>query len=244
MKKQIFLSHTWQKDKLCRDNHLRVYELAEKLYKIGWSCWVDEDNIFGNIDAAMAKGIDDADVILICLTEEYFKKVNETANDPRRRDNCLKEWTYANARNKLIIPVIMEPDLLNLSDWPPGIVTLYFGSTLYINASKNDFVDTIININKILLKYNLRPNNIKNTNTNNIKNTNTNNIKNTNTNNIKNTNTNNIKNTVKNLLYITRLLPKTTDNTTRNSFPILSSERPKLLHNRWRSTGQLKEINI
>ena len=220
MKKQIFLSHTWQKDKLCRDNHLRVYELAEKLYKIGWSCWVDEDNIFGNIDAAMAKGIDDADVILICLTEEYFKKVNETANDPRRRDNCLKEWTYANARNKLIIPVIMEPDLLNLSDWPPGIVTLYFGSTLYINASKNDFVDTIININKILLKYNLRPNNIKNTNT------------------------NNIKNTVKNLLYITRLLPKTTDNTTRNSFPILSSERPKLLHNRWRSTGQLKEINI
>ena len=220
MRKQIFLSHAWRKDKLCRDNHLRVYELSEKLYKCGWSCWVDEDNIFGNVDVAMTNGIDAADVILICLTEEYFKKVNETANDPRRRDNCLKEWTYANARNKLMIPIIMEPDLLNISDWPPGIVTLYFGSTLYINASKNDFVDTIININKILFKYNIRPDRDRDRDI--------------------DTNNSNIKNKVKKLLYINRLLPKTR----RNSMPVLSSERPKLLHNRWRSTGQLKEINI
>ena len=70
----------------------------------------------GNIDAAMADGIDNSEVIIVCLTEMYFKKVNETAKDPRQRDNCLKEWTYSNTRNKLIIPVIMEPCLYNISD--------------------------------------------------------------------------------------------------------------------------------
>jgi len=216
-KKQLFFSHTWQNDKLNRDNHKRVYELSEKIKQYGWSVWIDEDNIIGNIDAAMAMGIDNADVIIVCLTEEYCKKVNETANDPRRRDNCLKEWTYANARNKLMIPIIMEPCLSNISNWPPGIVSLYFGSTLYINASNSDLNVAIANINKLLLKYNLQPKNKNNIN----------NIK-------------NITQKIKNLLYINKLGSETK----RKSLPILLTPKPKLIHNRWKSTGQLKEIYI
>merc|ERR1712093_935202 len=111
----------------------------------------------GNIDAAMASGIDEADVVLVCLTDAYCKKVNDTAKDPRKRDNCLKEWTYANTRDKLMIPIVMEPCLLSISDWPPGVVSLYFGSTLYIDATPDDLENAVIAINKRLRTYNLTP---------------------------------------------------------------------------------------
>ena len=155
--KQLFFSHTWQNDKLGRDNHKRVYDLAKKLEKCGWTIWIDEDDMKGNIDAAMADGIDNAEAIIVCLTENYCIKVNETAKDPRRRDNCLKEWTYANVRNKLMIPVIMEPCLSSITNWPPGVVSLYFGSTLYINGAKEDLNFTTISLIKLLEQYNLQP---------------------------------------------------------------------------------------
>ena len=72
--KQLFFSHTWKKDNLGRDNHERVYELARNMRKYGWSTWFDEDDMGGNIDAAMASGIDDSEVVIICLTEMYCKK--------------------------------------------------------------------------------------------------------------------------------------------------------------------------
>ena len=80
--RQLFFSHTWKKDRLDRNNHDRVYKLAQQLRRCGWSIWIDEENLIGNIDAEMAIGIDNADAIIICLTEEYFIKVNETAMNP------------------------------------------------------------------------------------------------------------------------------------------------------------------
>ena len=157
--KQLFFSHTWRPDNLGRNTHLRVFELVKKLRDCGWKTWFDEEDMKGNIDAAMADGIDNADVVLVCLTETYCKKVNETAKNLRTRDNCLKEWTYANARNKLMIPIVMEPYLLNPINWPAGIVSLYLGSTLYLDASKDDLEESVIFINKYLLKQGLQPNN-------------------------------------------------------------------------------------
>jgi hypothetical protein len=155
--KQLFFSHTWRPDNLGRNNHTRVHELVKKMRNLGWTTWFDEEDMGGNIDAAMAEGIDHAEAILVCLTETYCKKVNETAKDPRKRDNCLKEWTYANTRNKLMIPVIMEPDLLNTNNWPPGIVSLYLGSTLYVNASNDDLNEPIESIEKFLSQATLYP---------------------------------------------------------------------------------------
>lgn len=156
---QIFFSHTWQNDKLNRNNHSRVYELAKKIRNCGWSIWIDEEKMIGNIDAAMANGIDNAEVVIICLTEAYFKKINESANNPRKRDNCLKEWTYTNTRNKLIIPVVMEPFLLNINNWPAGIISLQLGSTLFINGALDNLNNCVIQINDLLLRYGLLPKN-------------------------------------------------------------------------------------
>ena len=155
--KQLFFSHTWQADKLGRNTHSRVYELAKLMERCGWSIWIDEENMMGNIDAAMASGIDGSDAVIVCLTENYCKKVNETARNPRKRDNCLKEWTYANIRNKLMIPVVMEPEMLLLNNWPAGIVSLHFGSTLYVNASMNNLHHPTFELIKQLEQHHLQP---------------------------------------------------------------------------------------
>jgi hypothetical protein len=143
---------------LNRDNHQRVYDLAKKLRLLGWYIWIDEEDMIGNIDAAMASGIDNAEAVIICLTEEYCLKINQAAKDPRKRDNCLKEWTYTNARNKLIIPIVMEPDLLNINNWPPGIISLQLGSTIFKDGSDDNLDNCCIVINNLLLKYGLTPN--------------------------------------------------------------------------------------
>ena len=48
-KKQLFFSHTWRPDKLGRDTHQRVTSLVRNMQKLGWTTWLDEDDIMGNI---------------------------------------------------------------------------------------------------------------------------------------------------------------------------------------------------
>jgi hypothetical protein len=156
--KQVFFSHTWKPDKLGRNNHNRVKALVDLMIIKGWDVWFDEYNMMGNIDASMADGIDACDCILICLTEEYCKKINETARNPRQRDNCLNEWTYSCTRNKLMIPIIMEPHMLDPKQWPAGIVPLYLGSTLYIDASYDRLINNcILLLTKMLITYKIFP---------------------------------------------------------------------------------------
>ena len=154
---QLFFSHTWHNDNLGRNTHERVINIAKNLKLKGWNIWIDEENMKNNIDAAMADGIEKSDVVLIFLTEMYIKKVNNTAKDPRLRDNCLKEWTYANALNKLIIPIVFEPILLNVTNWPTGIIQLYLGSTLYIDCINNNSELCANQIHDYLIKLQLKP---------------------------------------------------------------------------------------
>ena len=159
--KQILFSHTWRMDKMNRDTHQRVLLLVRGLQKLGWGTWIDEDDMLGNIDAAMAKGIDNCECVLVCITEEYCKKVNNAANNLYIRDNCHKEWNYSHIRDKLMIPVIMEEHLLNITKWPAGVVPLHLASLLYINASNNELDSAIVEIHKRLLRHKLSPQFVK-----------------------------------------------------------------------------------
>jgi hypothetical protein len=237
---QLFFSHTWQHDKLGRDTHARVYELAKLMERSGWSIWIDEDNMKGNIDAAMASGIDDADAIIVCLTENYCKKVNETARNPRKRDNCLKEWTYANIRNKLMIPVIMEPELLALNNWPPGIVSLHFGSTLYINASMNCLYNSTFELNKQLNQYHLHPNHPMHSHNRLVLNNQR--MRSKSLDNPTKLQSNNFHNIIERYLFLQKKILSG-----RRNLPTRSlNSRPRniLGKSKWKSTGQLPFINI
>lgn len=156
-KNQLFFSHSWKNDNLGRNNHFRVYKIAKILQNLGYSIWIDEDNMIGDIDYCMCDGIENSQLIIVCLTESYFKKIDETAKNPYKRDNCYKEWTYSNARQKMMIPVIMEPSLKNISLWPPSIISLYFASQLYIDCSYDNLQYNTNNILKYLKKINVLP---------------------------------------------------------------------------------------
>ena len=154
---QLFLSHAWALDDIGRDNHARVQRLLCALERLGWSTWFDENNIGGNMDASVADGIEQATAVIVCLTKKYCEKINESARSPWRRDWCLKEWTYANTRRKLLLPVIMESCMKNPRDWPVGMVLLELGSTLCVDASSDDVESGALGIHRLLLRYGLTP---------------------------------------------------------------------------------------
>ena len=143
MTKQLFLSHAWGKDNLNRNNHERCKEISNKLKERQYSIWFDDNEMYGNIDSAIMKGIDGASAILLCLTEKYCNKINNAINNNLLNDNCYKEWNYSLFKQKLIIPIIMDPTMKDIYINRPGVIQMYLHSTLYIDASHD--IDMAVN---------------------------------------------------------------------------------------------------
>ena len=130
---------------------------------MGYTTWFDEDDMVnGNIDISMAEGIDNCDCFIVCLTKNYINKINEASKNMLIRDNCYKEFNYANVSNKIMIPLILEPGISKL----PGIIGLYLGNQYFIDFSFSDFnskefYDSIEKLNIALKKYKIIENSIK-----------------------------------------------------------------------------------
>jgi hypothetical protein len=154
MGKDIFISHAWGYDSFNRDNHLRCKKLADFLILNGYSVWFDTYDMVGNIDNSIMNGINNADVILICLTEKYFTKINNAVNTNKVNDNCYKEWNYSMFKQKKIIPLIMDNKSIDLFLNKDGIIQMYLSSSMFINFS-NNFTDEIEILLKTLKKYNI-----------------------------------------------------------------------------------------
>ena len=71
-----FITHDWGKDELGRDNHVRASLLNTRLQALGFSTWFDEDQLTGDINQQMARGIDHARVVVVCITKRYLSKVD------------------------------------------------------------------------------------------------------------------------------------------------------------------------
>mgnify|MGYP006086997763 CR=1 FL=1 len=162
-RKNLFMSHTWRYDELNRDTHQRVKLISNELRNMGYTTWFDEDDMVnGNIDISMAEGIDNCDCFIVCLTKNYINKINEASKNMLIRDNCYKEFNYANVSNKIMIPLILEPGISKL----PGIIGLYLGNQYFIDFSFSDFnskefYDSIEKLNIALKKYKIIENSIK-----------------------------------------------------------------------------------
>lgn len=162
-KKNLFMSHTWRYDELNRDTHQRVKLISNALRELGYTTWFDEDDMVnGNIDISMAEGIDNCDCFIVCLTKNYINKINEASKNMLIRDNCYKEFNYANVSNKIMIPLILEPGINRLS----GIIGLYLGNQYFIDFSFSDFkskefYNSIEKLDIALKKYKIIENSIK-----------------------------------------------------------------------------------
>lgn len=132
---RLFLSHAWAVDEKGRNNHARVRRVKRALEARGYETWFDDDRIGGNLEHSVADGIETSDAVVVFLTRTYCEKINAAARDPHIRDWCAAEWTYASARQKLLIPVVMDPSMRNPRDWPVGVVLLQLGSRLCADMS-------------------------------------------------------------------------------------------------------------
>jgi len=155
MRKKMFISHTWRKDTLGRNTHERAKELSYHLMQLGWKVWFDEHDMGLNLDASMVNGIEHCDVFVLCFTKEYSKQLNSGSFNLQSRYNCLKEFTYANARNKLILCVMFEPFS---GTWPMGIITMYLGNMLYVDGTGDDLKKVAEQITTLLKRHNISPN--------------------------------------------------------------------------------------
>ena len=148
----IFLSHAWSNDAIGRSTHIRVRQLAIVLKRMGIRPWFDENElIMGNIDAQMADGIADCHIFIPCITRDYCKKINKAAREVTTRDNCFKEWSMAHGLGKPIIPLIMDPVMLNSKFWG-GVILMNLSGLLYVDASIDDPIEIASRLHRIIKK--------------------------------------------------------------------------------------------
>ena len=136
-KPSVFLTHTWVKDELNRDNHVRVGAVNKLLKAQGFKTWFDEDKMVGHIYQKMAEGIDDSDIILVFITKVYMEKLT------KENDNCKDEFTYSVSQKKKMIPIVMEPCMRDQTKWI-SLLGFKLGAHLYVDMSENDSENNII----------------------------------------------------------------------------------------------------
>lgn len=126
--------------------------------------WLDTDDLrCGNIDAAMTDAIRQCDVVLVMVTRSYIEKVQAGASQGLRRENCALEWNCAYAAQKLMMPVVMEPSMLDTSQWPVGVVMAHLGRYLYVDASGNDWNTAASDLDRMLRAHSLVPTGVRET---------------------------------------------------------------------------------
>lgn len=120
---RVFLSHTWTVTP-------QVQAVARLLRRRGWDVWFDVDDMQGELNVCMARGIDSACIVILFLTRDYMRKVDSGAI----WDNCYKEYNYSLWSHKPVLPIVLDPALLDVSAWPHGILAMSLSSTLYIDG--------------------------------------------------------------------------------------------------------------
>lgn len=133
--KQIFLSHAWQPDDEGRDTHRRAVALARELRAIGFTVWIDEDEIVNHIDHAIARGIERSSAVVVLVTRRYAEKVDRGVSVPGSNDAVLREWNYTHLLEKLVVPVVFERGMRDPQTWPRGVFAMRLGLTLFVDGS-------------------------------------------------------------------------------------------------------------
>lgn len=82
----------------CWDNQSVVMSIVEYLRRNkSFSVWIDVDHMYGSTLDSMARAVEEADVVVLGVSEGYCKSTN-----------CRLEAEYATIRRKTLIPLILE----------------------------------------------------------------------------------------------------------------------------------------
>lgn len=96
-----------------------VVSLRDALQSYGFKTWVDIDDMVGSTIESMAKAVEEAAVLVVCMSASY-----------KESKNCQKEVEYAERLHKPIIPIRVETGYR-----PDGWLGLASGSKMVIDFS-------------------------------------------------------------------------------------------------------------
>jgi hypothetical protein len=88
---QIMISYQWDSQEMC----IRIKNELEK--RLNRKVWIDIENMYGDTLDVMAKAVEQASCVLICMSEKYASS-----------RNCEKEAKYVDKLNKPFVPLIMQ----------------------------------------------------------------------------------------------------------------------------------------
>ncbi|CAL1535937.1 unnamed protein product [Lymnaea stagnalis] len=86
----IMISYQWADQPV-------LIKVREELQKANFKTWMDLDDMEGSTMSAMAEAVDNAAVVLICMSEKY-----------KESQNCRAEAEYTYKRKKPFIPLLMQ----------------------------------------------------------------------------------------------------------------------------------------
>ena len=142
-KHAVFITHDWgngEMEELGRDNHARAAALNRALRAAGVPTWFDEEKMEGQVDVAMANGLEECALVLLCVTQRYMEKVK----GDNQTDNCWTEFSYAlrlhTPTNMLC--VVMEPRMKR-TQWN-GILGMKLGGALYADFTDDSKLEAVV----------------------------------------------------------------------------------------------------
>ena len=108
----IFISYNWEHQEI-------VLKIRQFLLDKGFKVWMDVDNMTNNTLEAMASGVEQAKLILICYSEHY-----------KQSNMCRTEAEYVFRLGKPFIPINLE-----YRYFPTGWLGIIIGARLYVDFS-------------------------------------------------------------------------------------------------------------
>ncbi|KAK3095310.1 hypothetical protein FSP39_013076, partial [Pinctada imbricata] len=111
-KGHVFLSYSWNEKDI-------VMKLRERLKQAGYEVWIDVERMGGSTLSAMADAVENAAVVIICMSEKY-----------KQSPNCRLEAEYTYQLRKDYIPLMLQR-----SYRPDGWLGMILGAKLYFDFS-------------------------------------------------------------------------------------------------------------
>ncbi|XP_070537112.1 uncharacterized protein [Ptychodera flava] len=109
----VMISYQWDVQKL-------MIKVKKQLEQNGFNVWMDLDQMGGSTLQAMADAVENAAVVLVCLSQKY-----------KDSPNCRVEAEYAFQQRKEVIPLMVEENY-KATGWLGAIL----GTKFYINFAK------------------------------------------------------------------------------------------------------------
>ena len=106
----VMISYQWDVQK-------RVVELKNQLQAAGYKVWIDLDDMCGSTLEAMARAVENACAVLVCVSHKY-----------KESPNCRSEAEYAYQQRKTVIPLMMEENFK-----PDGWLGIIVGTKLWFD---------------------------------------------------------------------------------------------------------------